>query len=245
MLAKIGESGRPFSAREHALLSEKEWGPHLGSRDAALLFYLTHNWKKFPAVGFVLEQARIHHWEHVLSLGAGLGVLEHFIALGLAPRGAVTITDFDSFLVDRAKTFFPELNARPLDFLKDDALAFLRGVSRPVDAVMFFGSSYVMDDSEFVALGRQLHAAGVNGVVDFHAAPLGLKVLLSEAGPVGALRRLPIVRWLLRRGPVGKFHGYARSRRHMRSLYAAAGFRTVSEHRVAEYEQVLVCQRMS
>ena len=63
-------------------------------------------------IDFILKNN--HH--NIVSFGAGATVKENLLKLTLRQKFRVVATDFDAFIVDKAKGFFPEITVKQFDF---------------------------------------------------------------------------------------------------------------------------------
>ncbi len=219
LLEKVG-SGM-FTAQEHSYVIEHEFAHLFQSRDTLLRWYLSHNLRKIPALEFLLNRIRDGKYRRVVSLGAGYCVLEYFLQLILNDAAAVTATDFDSYVIARTSELFPQLRAQTFDFFYDDA-----GTLGPQDVAVFFGSAYVMDDSQMVALLSGLKKAGIKEIIDFHAGFMSWRHMLRNV--------------VAKPKADGKLHGFGRNRFELQRLYAKAGWRVVKTASVPAYKFVAV-----
>jgi hypothetical protein len=241
LLEEMSRTDGPFSAEEHARLFKTEHVEVFSSRESLLAWYGSQDSVKFPAVDFVADFMARRSLNSVLSLGAGPCVLEYHLLTKLSPGARVIATDFDAFLIEQARRLFPELRSEVFDFFRDDVKSLLKKNDPPVRLAVFFGSSYVMDDAQFVSLFRGLREAGIQDIIDFYPAFLSRNDCLKQLNPLSYLKRFSWIRRLFGKGSLGKFHGYARSRGELRKLYRMAGFSIAEEQRIANYEYVAVC----
>ena len=89
--------------------------------------------------------------------------------------------DFDKIFIDNAQRFFPSIVAMKFDFFKDDVQTICDGAKTTFDVAFFMGSSYVMDDEEYIRILNQLKKNHVKMVIDLTPTliPLGLTHLVS------------------------------------------------------------------
>jgi len=144
----------------------------------------------------------------------------------------VVATDFNSFFIKKAKLHFPSIIPVEFDFFKDNP-SDLQKLKIDFDIAVFFGSSYVMNDSDFIRQFSGLKEIGVKKIIDFHAGYIPWKrfpiVILSE-----------VIAKINPRRYRGKFHGYGRSRDELRRLYKLAGLELILETSVSPYKYVAV-----
>jgi hypothetical protein len=229
LISRVGGNGRRLTAEEYALLEEGESGGAYATRRSLLASYLAGQPDKLPALGAAVREASARGCRGVLSLGAGACVLEFLMSLAVPEGTRVAAADFNPFTVEKAAAHFPEIAVRRFDFFGDDAAALVAGLGFPVDLAVFFGSAYVMEDAEFVRLFRRLRECGVGRLIDFHAGYLDWRLCLRELNPLSHLKKAGFLRRLFGRGPLGKFHGYGRSRGELRRLYREAGWTVLRE----------------
>jgi len=227
------------TSEEHASLIEKRYAERFRSKDSLISWYLSENERKLPALDFLTKYIKEKNFSNILSLGAGPCVLEYLLKSAL-PELKVVATDYDSLFIRKAKILLPEIIPIEFDFFKDKIADLWASLGIRFDIAVFFGSSYVMDDPQFVNLFRGLKDAGVKRVIDFCGGYMDLKeVVCSALLPV---RRSASLRKLFRKPPLNlrKFHGYARSRGELRRLYREAGFSVLQERPIGGYKYVAI-----
>jgi len=228
-----------FTAEEAAYVSKKmhEKSGFLENRETLFSQYFLENYHKTSAVGFLIQRIYQKRYKNVLSLGAGTCVLEYLLKCALPEDSKVVATDFDHFLIERAKRLLPSIIPVEFDFCRS-SLENLKRLKIDFDLAVFFGSAYVMDDSEFVDLFSGLKKLGVKEIIDFHAGyiPTGEipKLIFMKLGAY-LLERFGLLGWR------GKFHGYRRTRGELRRLYSEAGLSIVQELSVPPYKYVAIC----
>lgn len=243
LLKEIDSNGGQFTAEEHAYAIEKEFGQSVfKTRETLLRSYLPSNLQKLGSLGFLIDIIKENKYKNILSLGAGQCVLEYLLKMSLAEETKVIACDFDSFFIDKAKEFFPEIVTSRFDFFKDDIISLQSNLNIEFDLAIFFGSAYVMDDPEFIRLFSDLKKGGVKRIIDFHAGYMDskgvIKYFLQPLTTNSAMRRLfhkpPITKETFR----GKFHGYSRSRSELRRLYRKSEWSILREISVSGYKYV-------
>jgi len=229
------------TSEEHASLIEKRYADHFRSRDSLISWYLSENERKLPALDFLTKYIKEKNFSNILSLGAGPCVLEYLLNSAL-PKLKVVATDYDSFFVRKAKILLPEIIPIEFDFFKDKIADLQASLGIRFDIAVFFGSSYVMDDPQFVNLFKSLKDAGVKEIVDYQAGYMDLGEVLSSA--LSPIKRSSTLRGLFGKPPLctKKFHGYARSRGELRRLYREAGFRVLKEGPIGGYKYVAILE---
>jgi hypothetical protein len=246
LLKDIDNDGGIFTAAEHSYISKKENEKYTKSKESLLHHYLSLNAKmKFSALGFVIDYINASGFQNVLSMGAGECVLEYLLRLGLPGPATVTATDFDSFFIEKANEFFPSIFSIRFDFFQDDVKDLQKKTGIDFDISIFFGSSYVMDDLEFIKLFNDLREIRVKRIKDFHAGYIDWQTyILNQLTP---LKNFDLIRKLFGKAPLGKdgyrgkFHGYGRSRGELRKLYKLAGLRLRQELKIGTYKYVAIC----
>lgn len=244
LLKEIDNDGRQFTADEHAYVIEKDQADIFKTKENLLRYNLPQSLGKLASLGFLFETIEKKKHLNVLSLGAGTCMLEYLLKLSLPEGARVIACDFDGYLIEKAKSFFPEITAVKFDFFNDDIEALLAQQGVKIDIAVFFGSAYVMDDDQFIKLFDGLRKAGTKEVVDFHAGYMGLKDKVKTW--LLPISQNPALRKIFGKKPVeaypGKFHGYARDRAELLRLYGKAGFVVRKEIAVGDYEYVAVME---
>ena len=245
LLKEVAGTGGLYTAEEHARVVELESAERFRSRETLLRASLSENAEKLAALGYLIRHAGRGDFRGVLSLGAGDCVLEYLLKLSLPESVRVVATDFNPYLIDKAKLLLPGIMPATFDFHKDRVEDLRKTLGVDFDLAVFFGSAYVMDDEQFIRLFQGLKKIGVKQVIDFHAGFMDWKALLSNAA--GPLRGFAPLRRLLGKPPLdeeflGKFHGYTRSRGELRRLYKLGGVASFRELEAGPYKYTAVCE---
>lgn len=66
----------------------------------------------------------------------------------------VVATDYDLYMVERAKELFPEISVKAYDFYKDDIEKIVEEYK--VDTVVLFGAACSMDNTRYIEFSRTL-----------------------------------------------------------------------------------------
>ena len=109
------------------------------------------------------------------------------------------------------------------------------------------GSSYSMDDQEFIKLFGDLKKNGIKQIIDFHAGYMNIKSQVMH-GPLNFLRTNFTIRKWFRKSPIiineyrGKFLGYGRNRSAIRKLYKRGGFSIKVESSMGLFEYVSILE---
>jgi ubiquinone/menaquinone biosynthesis C-methylase UbiE len=220
-----------FTSQEHANLEEKQRRDVYKSRESLLRHYLPAARKRIASSQFLIDLIINNDYQNILSLGAGEGVKEYWLKMNLPEKSRVVSTDFDPFITNKAKEFFPEILVEQFDFVKGDIEAFQNKMNIEFDLAIFFGSSYVMDDEEFIRVFANLRKIGIKNIVDFQAGYIGLWSFFRTYLIPMTIRTSPTVRKILRKPALpsenyrGKFHGYERTRGELRKLYKKSGWK--------------------
>lgn len=257
LLEKIDNNGGQFTAEEHTYISEKEYADKFESKEVLLRCYLSENSNKLSALGFLIKHIYENGFTHICSLGAGQCVLEYLLKISLPNEVQVVAADFDTYFIDKARILLPDIIAVEFDFFKDDTSDLLTNTGIQFDMVVFWGSSYVMDDTTFTKIFQQLKESGIKQIIDFHVDYLHnrdiLRIFYQECTLFLyklAIRICPkltktIVSKIIGRVPLeeygGKFHGYSRSRNELRRLYKKAGIKFIRESSIPPYNYVAIC----
>jgi len=235
LLKEVDHGSGQFMASEHAYVIEKEFGKYFETRESLIRWYLAQNSSKLSALAFLIKYCNDNGYKNVLSLGAGACVLEYLLRYALPDDGKVVAIDFNSFFIKKAKLHFPSIIPAKFDFFKDDLSDLQKKLKLDFDLAVFFGSAYVMDDSDFIRHFSKLKEIGVKRIIDFHAGYISRRkipvIILSKV-----LNKIRSHRYR------GKFHGYGRSRGELRKLYKQAGLDLIQEASIAPYEYVSICE---
>lgn len=125
LLKQVDNTGRQFTAKEHAYIMEKEFSCIFDSKELLLHWYLSRNPEKLNALGFIISYINKNKFTSVLSLGAGCCVIEHLLASAMPKCGKVVAADFDAYMVEKARLIFPNIIPVVFDFFKDDVSVLL------------------------------------------------------------------------------------------------------------------------
>jgi hypothetical protein len=248
LLKEVDNEGNRFTAEEHAYVVKKEFGETTyKTKELLVRKFLSANAKKLHCLPFLIDHINVSGYKNILSLGAGQCVLEYLLEKSLSEESELIATDFDGFLCEKAKEFFPQLIVEKFDFVKGDFKSFRTKLDIPVDLVIFFGSAYVLDDHEFIKLFGDLKKSGVKQVIDFHAGYLSMKSQVLLGFP-SFLSKNATIRKLFRKPPFdsngyrGKFHGYGRSRGEIKKLYKKSGLSVKFETSIGCYKYVSILE---
>ena len=170
LLKEIDNDGEQFTAEEHAYIMKTAFGKNVyKTRENLLRHWFSIDHSKLGSLSYLIEEINTKEFKNILSLGAGYCVLEYLLELSLPEKVKVIACDFDSFLIDKAKDFFPSITTKYFDFFSDDIKSLQSKLNIEFDLVVFFGSAYVMNNMEFIKLFGDLKKLGVKQVIDFHA----------------------------------------------------------------------------
>ena len=243
LLKEIDNNGRQFTAEEHAYVTEKEFGDSfLRSRENLLRYYLSNNSAKLEALDFLIRRATGQGYENILSLGAGYSVLEYLLKLALPEMAKIAVTDFDAYVIEKVRLFFPEIIVLPFDLFKDDVKDIARDLKLKFDLAVFFSSAYVLDDAQFIKVFKDLRMMGVKEIIDFHAGYIDMKRVFYNL--IDKIKSNGRIRKICGKSPIevfrGKFHGYGRDRSELKKLYHQAGFHVEQEVSLKSYKYVAI-----
>jgi hypothetical protein len=248
ILKEIDYNGGQFTAEEHAYAVKKEYGETTyETKEQLIRDYLFKDSNKLECLSFLIDHINGSGYKNILSLGAGPCVLEYLLEMSLPEKSQLIAADFDEFIVEKAKKFFPQLIVEKFDFQKDDFKSFRTKLDISFDLVIFFGSAYIMDDQEFIKLFGDLKKNGVKQIIDFHAGYMNIKSQIMH-GPLNFLRTNPTIRKWFRTTPLandgyrGKFHGYGRNRSAIKKLYKKSGLSVKLETCIGGYKYVSILE---
>lgn len=243
LLKEIDNNGRQFTAEEHAYVTEKEFGDSfLRSREKLLRYYLSNNSAKLEALDFLIRRVTAQRYDNILSLGAGYSVLEYLLKLAVPESTQIVVTDFDAYVMEKVRLFFPEIVTLPCDLFKDDIKDIARSLKLKFDLAVFFSSAYVLDDAQFVSFFKDLKIIGVKEIIDFHAGYIDMKRIFYNL--IDKIKSNGRIRKICGKSPIevfrGKFHGYGRDRSELKKLYHQAGFHVEQEVSLKSYKYVAI-----
>lgn len=228
------DDGLQFTASQHAYVKSIELKDKC-KKDAWLKEYLRTSSNKICALSHLIEYVTKNEIQNIISFGAGECVLEYLLSCACSGDSIVMATDFDEFLVKNAAEIFPSLRCAKYDLFKDE-LEKVVGDTR-FELAVFFGSSYVMDDTDFIRVVNDMRHVGINKMIDYQGGFASWSdVSISVARDIyhDLRRRVGMPRYK------GKMHGFGRTRNEMRKLYRMAGLKIIEETAVAPYKYVSV-----
>ena len=232
ILQEIDNNGGLFTAEEHAYALEKEFGKtKFKSKENLLRDFLPRRLSTLDGLEIVINLIKENGYKNILSLGAGEFVNEYLLKMSLPEESKVVGCDFDLFLVNKAKEFFPEITAEQFDFKHDNFASLQSKLNIKFDIVIFFASACTMDDEDFVKLFSDLKIEGVSHIVDFHAGYMDTRAIISSY--LLPLTTNPLIRKIFNKPQLnkypGKFHGYQRSHGELQKLYKKSGLKVEKE----------------
>lgn len=240
LFKSIGNSDKQFTAQEHAYVRKVGLSEHFQSKEALLRYYLSESYYKLEVLSFLIKHIRKNNFHNCLSLGAGPCVFEYLLRCSLPIESNVVAIDFDPFLIDRAKEFFPEITAREFDFFKDDVVTFAKSFKFNFDVAFFIVSACIMDDEDFIRIFRGLKESGIKQIIDVHGGYMDHKAVIkniikrahTRVGKIFTKR--PVEQWS------GKFLGFSRNRAELRRLYKESGFKIEKEFSLSGFKYVAI-----
>jgi len=248
ILKEIDNNGGQFTAEEHAYFVKKTCGETIyKTKEQLIREYLYIDYRKLDCLSFLIDCIKRSGHKNILSLGAGPCVLEYLLETSLPEESQLIAADFNEFVVEKAKKFFPQLIVEKFDFQKDDFKSFRTKLDISFDLVIFFGSAYIMDDQEFIKLFGDLKKNGVKQIIDFHVGCMSIKSQIMH-GPLNFLRTNFTIRKWFRTPPLtndgyrGKFHGYWRNRSAIRKLYKRSGLSIKIESSMGSYKYIAILE---
>ena len=251
LLKEIDNNGGIFTSQEHASVMEKEFGETFWkSKEHLLRHSLQDAFWKIGQNKFFIDLIKNNDYQNILSLGSGGCVIEYLLKLSLPETLQVIAYDFDSFVIKKAKEFFPELIVEQFDHVKEDIGSFQNKLNIEFDCAIFFSSAYIMDDKEFIKLFGDLKKIGVKNIIDFHDGYLDswdvLRHLSNDYLIPETIRTNYYLRKILRKPTLpsgyyrGKFHGYSRSRGELRKLYKKSGLKIQKQISTGEIKYIAI-----
>ncbi|MAX49387.1 MAG: hypothetical protein CMD75_00960 [Gammaproteobacteria bacterium] len=226
------DSEKLFTAKESEELIEIELGRSVfRSKESVLEYYLPKCFSKFEALEFLKNRIEEEKYQNIISFGSGSSVLEYLLYLSLSKDKNIVSSEFNNFYVEKSNEFFPEFLTIQFDFTKDT----LSKVDTNFDIAVFFCSSYVMDDDEFINFFKHLKSEGVKEIIDFDSAFMTKTTQFKNA-----IR--PIIEVAKKFKSTtsdnfeGKFHGYSRSRKELLNLYKESGWLVKKELTLGVYK---------
>ena len=242
LLKIIDNNGGRFTSKEHSHITQKEFGINVFKNKQSLLHHsMPKSLEKIADLKFLIDLIKIKESKNILSLGAGDCVLEYLLQKALPETMRVVATDFDTFYVEKAKEFFPDITTEYFDFLKDDLTELQSKLSIKFDIVVFFGSAYVMNNEEFINFFEGLKKEGVKTIVDFHAGYMTKKMFMRHT--LSFFLDNPVIRKILGKPLIeykGKFHGYSRNHSELTRLYKKAGLTIEKELSGSDHDYIAV-----
>jgi hypothetical protein len=228
------EKSQRFTADEHSSIIRQEFSGVFSSRDAVVREFLSKNASKLNTLAYIIRFAYQHDAKKILSLGAGMCVIEEFLRQALPEDSVVVATDFNDYLIGNARRFFPDIVALPFDFFKDDVRTICDTAGTTFDIAIFMGSSYVMDDEEHIRILSQLKDNRVKWVIDL--TPTRIPYYKLPRAILGEIK------CTMTGEDRGKFHGFQRTRQDFRHLYKKAGWTLKEETTTGEYNYVAILE---
>ena len=231
ILKKIKSNKNKFTAKEHSLASKIFYNDSYKFKEDLLFDYVTNNNNKLTDLEFILNFIKKKKLYNIVSLGSGKSVQEYIMSLCLNEKFRIYTLEYDSFFVSNAKNHFSskKLKSFNFDFFNDKILDFLYKKNIKPDLCIFFGSSYVMDDSCFIKLFSDLKLSKTKYIIDLYAGFIDYFDLLKYyiSYPFKNKKNL-------------KFHGYARNKFHLRKLYKNSNLKILKELNFGSYRHVSI-----
>ena len=225
-----------FSAEEHAYAEKKQDGHHYQTKEKMLKKYLPRAQKTIANSQFLIDLILEKNHKNIISFGAGAGVKEYLLKRILPKNCTVISTDFDPFIVGKVKEYFPEIIVEQFDFRNQNLEKFSKKIDIKFDLAIFFDSSYVLDDENFVRVFKDLKKNGLKNIVDFNGAYISLTERLKFFLIPEIIRQNNFLRKIFQKkifssySNQGKFHGYSRTRRELHDLYKKAGWKIIKDN---------------
>jgi len=224
--------GERATAADYVKQIKEQGRDNFNSKKSLLSWYFSEGNNprvKFPSLAFLIEYINKKGAKKILSLGAGPCCNEHLLKMCIPADCEVTATDFNPYQIERAKEFFPNIEAKEFDFTKDD----VNKLGSSFDLVVFFDSSFTMNDSEFIHLIDGLRNLGIKHIIDFggYLSLRRIPKLIIEQSWCNLKSRLKS-----NESPKGRVRGYVRSKGERRRLYQKAGLQVVEDTSIENYD---------
>jgi len=242
ILENIEPNDEIFSAKAHAYMTEKQFGSKFDSPEDLISGYLKENHTKLVALSFLIEFIESNNIKNMISFGAGECVLEHILSVVLPPpEFKILTTDFDEFYIEKAKVFFPNISPLKFDFFTDNLKDFCKGRMMNIDLGISFNSFYVMDDPQFINFLKQCSELDIKRVIYFSSAVLSFSAIMRHLFFQNNTLRKIFNKKPINHENLGKFHGYMRTRKHLKKIFQKGGYciqKNTSLHR--SYKNVFI-----
>ena len=245
-LGNIENNDEIFSAKAHAYMTEKQFGPKFDSPQKLINGYLNLDHNKLEALSFLIDYIKLNNIKNMISFGAGECVLEHILSgICSPPEFKIIATDFDEFFIEKAKEFFPNISPFKFDFFTDNLIDFCKDKMTNIDLGISFNSLYVMDDFQFIDFLKQCHALEIKKIIYFSSATLSLSAIIKHLIFQNNNIRKLFNKKLINHKNKGKFHGYARSKSQLKKIFKKGGYsilKNTSLHR--SYKNVYILNKV-
>lgn len=220
ILKKMGNFENIFSSNELSNIIEEEFSKTVfESKDSLIEDYIVKEYLKLYSIPFLVEYIIKNKCKNILSLGSGSSVLEYILKKSIPKEYSVTCCDFNNFLLEKTNLFFPEINSHKFDFFNDSFTDLCSSIKVKPDIVIFFGSSYVMDNDLFIKLLNEIKSNGINNIIDFQAGYMDNKLAIIK------LTKKIFNGFLGNKKNIGKFHGFIRDRKELIKIYQKSKFK--------------------
>jgi len=206
---------KPFSQQERTQVRLVESDGRYQSRQSLLSWGMRNNFNKFIIGQWLATYLKTLSVERVLSLGCGECYHEFAIKLS-EPEIKITTTDFEPFVMEKVSAFLPEIDDVEVFDIKQDDFTRFQG---KYDAILLLHVEASFSDDEIVSFFKKIPGTGARHMLMFSGAYIPpfqvLKYWFSWL-------KWSLLRWKTR-PPLGRQHGWARSRGEFLKLMEAAG----------------------
>ena len=211
-----------FSAQEHTIHYQAQ--KRFLNKDNLLRKVLAEDFNKLSSLSLLIDTCYRNNFKNILSIGSGFCVNEYLLKKALPEDTNVVASDFDPYLIQKSNDFFPELVSIEFNMIEDSFLNLQNQLNIKFDLVYFMGSSYVLDDNQFIKFFKDIKHSGVKKVIDFSVCNLSLIDILSYY--LRPIRQNEKIRKLFKKDKIKrkKAHGYHRDNRHILNLYKKSNF---------------------
>ena len=162
--------------------------------------------------------------KNVLSIGAGESLTEITLKYAL-PDIQIMCTDYDLFICSKLEELFKEIEFKEFNMKKPDFSVF----KAQYDLILFLGSSYVMNNQEYISLFKSFHRLNPKFVYIMIYSYIPIKDKINEIKGHLAQTFKIVTGYTTSKDldPPGVFHGYARDSHELKEIYRCSGWRAV------------------
>ena len=198
--------------------------------------YLKLNWNKLTVLDGLLKFLMAKNCKRILSLGSGEAILEYMLMEHAKKEQYdlnVCASDICDLHVKTSNRLFPDTEYYKINFLENSVSQILDQTGE-VDAILSFGSFYVMNDNELTQFLADFAKTSVPYIIDFHAGVILNKQEYLETVKVAESIKNETNKYRKEHPntafPSGvMFHGYSRMPQEIFKIYNNSGCWSTSE----------------